>query len=165
MPKIQSNNVLKKKSFRSKMFHSLPSKILAFLSFHKHQITQCGIALQITRFQCCHTLPCKQLINQPPFQASSIESQTNQKSYPINLGPQHIEETNDPQFPQETNDPQFPHPPYTYQLTNIIFRRLKLSAVIIFSKEAVQVKKATRGGIFACQMLFHRKLPPHRAKA
>ena len=45
------------KIFKSSMFHSLPSKVLAFLSLHKHHNTPCGIASQIIRFLCLPNLP------------------------------------------------------------------------------------------------------------
>jgi hypothetical protein len=37
---IQSNKVLKRRSFKSRMFLSLPSKFLVFLSLHKHHMRQ-----------------------------------------------------------------------------------------------------------------------------
>jgi hypothetical protein len=41
-----------------------------------------------------------------------------------------------------------------HQLTKIIFRFRKLSAVKIFPKDAVQRKKATLGGAFGFQIAF-----------
>jgi hypothetical protein len=37
---IQSYKVLNSRSFKSKMFRSLPSKVLVFLSLHRHHNTQ-----------------------------------------------------------------------------------------------------------------------------
>ena len=57
MAAIQSNKVRSIKIFKSSMFRSLPSKVLAFISLHKHHNTECGIASRIIRFLCLPNLP------------------------------------------------------------------------------------------------------------